>query len=196
METRAAMERGLASRWQTQQKILRTGVHRMAYMTAAHAGERGLVDLGAEAGKSWPIICETFGKLRISSTERTQGNAVRLAMPRSGRQLERTHWKLWENSRSTWMRHGVDSHETLGRLGLPRSGGLLAEGKLAKTLWEVMSMHDRCTCKGTWFGRPGGRGRQKLANHMGNFWETQTLKHRAHPRGRSSTSNGAQWTTY
>ena len=62
METRAAMERG-------------------------HAGERGLVDLVAEAGKSWPIIWETFGKLRISSTERTKGNAVRLAMPRSGRPL-------------------------------------------------------------------------------------------------------------
>ena len=50
-----------------------------------------------------------------------------------------------------------------------------------------------CTCKGTWFGQPGGRGRQKLAIHMGNFWETQTLKHIAHPRGRSSTSNGAHW---
>ena len=67
------------------------------------------------------------------------------------------------------MRHGVDSQETLGKLGLPGSGDLLAEGKLAKTFWEVMSMHDRCTCKGTWFDRPGGRGRQKLANHMGNF---------------------------
>ena len=39
------------------------------------------------------------------------------------------------------MRHGVDSQETLGKLGLPRSGDLLAEGKLAKTFWEVMSMH-------------------------------------------------------
>ena len=161
-------------------------------MTAAHARERGLVDLGAEAGKSWPTIWETFGKLRPSSTKRTQGDAVRLAMARREHHLERTHWKLCANSGSTWMRHGVDSHETLGKLGLPRSGDLLAGGKLAKTFWEVMSMHDHWTCKGTWFGRPGGRGRQKLANHMGNFWETEAFEHRAHPRERSSTSKGAQ----
>ena len=126
-------------------------------MTAARARERGLVDLGAEAGRSWPIIWETFGKLRPSSAERTQGNTVRVAMERSGHHLERTHWKLWENSGSTWMRHGVDSHETLGKLGLPWSGDLLAGGKLAKTLWELVSIHDRCTCKGTLFVRPGGR---------------------------------------
>ena len=81
-------------------------------MTAAHARERGLVDLGAEAGRSWPIIWETFGKLRPSSTERTQGDAVRLAMASSGHHLEGTHWKLWENSGSTWMRHGVDSQRS------------------------------------------------------------------------------------
>ena len=161
-------------------------------MTAARAMERALANMGAEAGRSWPIIWETFGKLRPSSTERTQGGAVRLAMARSGHHLERTHWKLWENSGSTWMRHGVDSQETLGKLGLPWSGDLLAGGKVAIPFWELVSIHDRCTCEGTWFGRPGGRGRQKLANHMGNFWETQTLKHRAHPRERSSTSNGAQ----
>ena len=147
-------------------KLAKTFWNWCPYVTAARARECGLVDLGAEAGRSWPIIWETFGKLRPSSTERTQGNAVRLAMARSGHHLERTHWKLWENSGSTWMRHGVDSHETLGKLGLPWSGDLLAGCKLAKTFWELVSIHDRCTCKGTWLGRPGGRGRQKLANHM------------------------------
>ena len=161
-------------------------------MTAAHARERGLVDLGAEAGRSWPIIWETFGKLRPSSTERTQGSAVRLATARREHHRERTHWKLWGNSGSTWMRHGVDSQETLGRVGLACRCLWLGGGKLAKTFWELMSVYDRCTSEGMWFGRPGGRGRQKLANHMGNFWETQILKHRAHPRERSSTSNGAQ----
>ena len=57
-------------------------------MTAAHARERGLVDLGAEAGRSWPIIWETFGKRRFSSTERTQGGTVRLAMARREHHLE------------------------------------------------------------------------------------------------------------
>ena len=154
--------------------------------------ERGLANMGAEAGRSWPIIWETFGKLRLSSTGRTQGSAVRLATARREHHLERIHWKLWGNSGSKWMRHEANSYETLGKLGLPWSRDLLAGGKLAKTFWELMSIHDSCTCEGTWFGRPGGRGRQKLANHMGNFWETQTLKHRAHPRERSSTSNGAQ----
>ena len=90
------------------------------------------------------------------------------------------------------MRHGLDSQETLGKLGLPWSGDLLAGGKLVKTFWELVSIHDRCTREGTWFGRPGGRGRQKLANHMGNFWETQIPEHLAHPRERRSTSNDAQ----
>ena len=106
-------------------------------MTAARARERGLVDLGAEAGRSWPIIWETFGKLRPSSTERTQGDAVRLAMARSGQHIERTHWKLWENSGSTWMRHWVDSHETLGKLGQPSSGYLLAGEQTGKNLLGI-----------------------------------------------------------
>ena len=86
-------------------------------MTAAHARERGLVDLGAEAGKSWPTIWETFGKLRPSSTERTQGSAVRLASARREHHLGRTHWKLWGNSGSKWMKHVANSAETLGKLG-------------------------------------------------------------------------------
>ena len=90
------------------------------------------------------------------------------------------------------MRHGTGEQETLGKLVLPWSGDLPAGGKLAKTLLELTSIHDCCMCNGMWSGQHGGRGRQKLANHMGNFWETQTLKHRAHPRERSSTSNGAQ----
>ena len=93
------------------------------------------------------------------------------------------------------MRHGTDEQETLGKLVLQWSGDLLAGGKLAKTFWELTPIHDSCTCKGTWFGRPGGRGWQKLANYIGNFWETHTLKHRAHPRERSSTGNGAQGAT-
>ena len=65
--------------------------HWRPYMTAARAREPGLVDMGAEAGRSWPIIWETFGKLRPSSTERTQGSAVRLAMARREGHLERNH---------------------------------------------------------------------------------------------------------
>ena len=94
------------------------------------------------------------------------------------------------------MRHGTDEQETLGKLVLPWSGDLPAEGKLAETSSELTSIHDCCTCKGTWSGRRGGRGRQKLANHMENFWETQTLKHRAHPKERSSSGNGAQGAQY
>ena len=90
------------------------------------------------------------------------------------------------------MRHGTYEHEALGKLGLPWSGDLPAGGRLAKTFSELASIHDCCTCKGTRSGRHGDRGRQKLANHMGNFWETQTLKHRANPKERRSTSNGPQ----
>ena len=152
-------------------------------MTAGHARERGLVDLGAEAGRSWPIIWETFGKLRPSSTERTQGSAVQLATVRSGRHLERTHWKLWGNSGSTWMRHGVDSQETLGKLGLPRSGDLLADGKLATTLWELKSMHGRCTCKGTWFGRPGGQRPAEAGQSYGKLLGNSDLQAPSAPKG-------------
>ena len=68
------MERGLASRGVNWSKHSRNWC---PHMTAAHASGRGLVDLGTEADRSWQIIWETFGKLRPSSTERTQGSAVR-----------------------------------------------------------------------------------------------------------------------
>ena len=90
------------------------------------------------------------------------------------------------------MRHGTGEQETLGKLLLPWSADLPAEGKLAKTFSELTSVHDCCTCKGTWSGRLGGRCRQKLPKHMGNFWETQTLKRRARPKERSPISNGAK----
>ena len=90
------------------------------------------------------------------------------------------------------MRHGTGEQESLGKLLLPWSRDLPAGGKLAKTLSELTSVHDCSTRKGTRSGRHGGGGRQTLANHMENFWEIQTLKDRAHPTERSSTSNGAQ----
>ena len=90
------------------------------------------------------------------------------------------------------MRHGTDEQETLGKLVLPWSGDLPAGGQLAKTFSELTSIRDCRACMGTWSGRHGGRGGQRPANRMGNFWETQTLKHIAHPTERSSTSNGAQ----
>ena len=94
------------------------------------------------------------------------------------------------------MRHGTDEQETLGKLVLPWSMDLPAGGKLAKSFWELTSIHDCCKCTGMWSGRRGGRGRRKLTNHMENFWETQTLKHRAHPKERSSSGNGAQGAQY
>ena len=73
-------------------------------MTAALSVKRGLVDLGVEADRSWSIIWETFGKLRHSNAELTQGSAARLAMARRQRHLERTHWKLLGN----YIGHYVD----------------------------------------------------------------------------------------
>ena len=49
-----------------------------------------------------------------------------------------------------------------------------------------------CTCKGTWFGRPGVRGLQELANHMGNFWQTRAHEHVATPK-EGTLSHGHQF---
>ena len=54
-------------------------------------------------------------------------------------------------------------------------------------------MCGHCTNKGTWFGRPGGRVWQTLANSMGNFWETLAHRRTEHPRKRVSSNKGAGW---
>ena len=74
------------------------------------------------------------------------------------------------------LRHVADELETLGKLVLPWSGDLPGGSKLVKTLSARTSIHECCTCRGTWAGRHCDRCKQKLANDTGNFWETPTLK--------------------
>ena len=84
----------------------------------------------AEAGK-------LYGKLSGNSDHQAQSAHKGAQFASNGAQgapFREVPWETLRNSVNTWMRHWVDSRETLGELGPPWSGDLLAGGSTGQNI--------------------------------------------------------------